>query len=119
MKTTRLSCLEEHAPFPVSCLDVHVGQTGPGGFPVSFIYRFFVIGYVTALLLPFVSYPFMQLVHHHGVLCYMNGADEQYYLSYDFVKAYSRSLRPNLFLVCQLHHAGISGGWINFIADIL
>jgi hypothetical protein len=62
-------------------------------------------------------FPLYQLIKS-GVLYYENGPDEYSYLHYDFSRAAESLTRPGQFLVSQLHHVGLSGGWINAVLDI-
>jgi hypothetical protein len=61
-------------------------------------------------------FPLYQLIKS-GVLYYENGPDEFSYLQYDFSRATESLTRPGQFLVSQLHHLGLSGGWINVVLD--
>lgn len=57
-----------------------------------------------------------------GYLFYANGIDESSYLQFDYsniVAKLSGPSRPGQYLVSFLHNIGLSGGWINFLCDML
>ena len=60
-----------------------------------------------------------QLMQTGGVLYYTNGADEVSYLQVDFARALAAITRPGEYLVLALHRAGLSGGWQNFLFDLM
>lgn len=79
--------------------------------------RWFYIMIATVVLLLNV-YPLFQLASTNGYLFYMNANDEATYLQYDFSQAVQSISRISQFIVTWLHEVGVSGGWINFLADV-
>lgn len=64
----------------------------------------------------FAAYQFRMT---HGVLFYSNAFDEPTYLSYDGALAARSVTRLSEYLVLALHQAGVSGGFINVVFDIV
>ncbi|MDB5095611.1 MAG: hypothetical protein JWM80_32 [Cyanobacteria bacterium RYN_339] len=71
------------------------------------------------LILSAVAYPLCQAASTGGVIYYANGNDEATYLQYDFARAAASALRPSQLLVVAGHQLGLSGGWVNFLADLV
>jgi hypothetical protein len=82
-------------------------------YPVTFALA------LAALLVATVALPIYQLLRGRGLLYYENGFDESSYLQYDFSRAVQSAARPGQYLVTWAHDLGLSGGYINFLADIL
>ncbi|MNR99781.1 hypothetical protein D3C72_310220 [compost metagenome] len=74
---------------------------------------------VLVLLLFTVASPLLQFVQNHGYLFYENGFDETAYLQYDFSLAAQSPTRPGQYLVTLAHQLGLSGGYINAVADVV
>jgi hypothetical protein len=72
---------------------------------------------ILALLAATVAMPLYQLVKGGGYLYYENGFDEVTYLQYDFSRLVQGPTRPGQYLVSLAHELGLSGGYINFLAD--
>ena len=80
--------------------------------------RLFVITLVI-LLLSFNAYPIYQLFTTGGYLFYTNAFDETSYLQYDFSQQVQNISYVAQYIVTLAHNIGLSGGWINFIFDII
>ncbi len=65
------------------------------------------------------AYPIYQAISTGGYLYYINAWDETSYLQYDFSKAGQSLTRISQFVVTAGHEFGLSGGWINFLFDIV
>jgi len=66
-------------------------------------------------------FPTIQAIATGGYIFYCNGLDESSYLQYDYAKLVlhlAGLARGAQLLVVFLHDIGLSGGWINFVADL-
>lgn len=80
--------------------------------------RLFIIVLVVMLLL-LNAYPIYQLFTTGGYLFYTNAFDETSYLQYDFSQQVQNILYVGQYTVTLAHNIGLSGGWINFIFDVI
>ncbi len=74
------------------------------------------------IFLATVAFPIYQLIYTGGFLYYTNGWDEASYLQYDYAKhitEISSSGRMAEWFVVFLHEAGLSGGYINLLFDVI
>lgn len=65
------------------------------------------------------AYPIYQLTDTNGFLFYRNAYDESTYLQYDFSRQAASLTRPGQYLVSIAHWLGLSGGWANFLFDLV
>lgn len=79
--------------------------------------RFIIVVFIVLLCLNL--FPLYQMGTSGGYLFYKNAFDESTYLQYDFSKAGQRISRISQCLVTTAHQVGLSGGWINFLFDIV
>lgn len=74
---------------------------------------------LVVMLLLLNAYPIYQLFTTGGYLFYTNAFDETSYLQYDFSQQVQNISYAAQYIVTLAHNIGLSGGWINFIFDII
>lgn len=81
--------------------------------------RYLFILVLAALILSGIAYPVWQWVTNNGWVYYLNGYDEYTYLQYDYSLSAQGATRPGQYLVSLAHRAGMSGGMINLVLDLV